>query len=206
MSIIGSCVKSSLTNVNIECNHITITMITISNKLKKLREEARLSLRDLGEKTGLSASFLSQIELGQVSPSIASLENIANALNVHITCFFDDQTRSDSVVIRKSERTKIYSQGSKAIIQPLAHELSKKKIEPFMLTLEVGGESGVHPYSSHHGEEFGILLQGEVRFTKEKKEYILEEGDSVYFNSTKPHKWENIAKKEAIIILVIPGL
>ncbi|MDO8445525.1 MAG: XRE family transcriptional regulator [Deltaproteobacteria bacterium] len=180
-------------------------MITISNKLKKLREESKLSLRELGEKTGLSASFLSQIELGQVSPSIASLENIANAMNVHITHFFDDQTKPDSIVMRRSERKRIYSQGSKAIIQPLAHKISKKKIEPFMLTLEVGGESGEHPYSSHHGEEFGIILQGKVRFTLEEKEYLLEEGDSVYFNSTKPHKWENMGDKETIIILVIPG-
>lgn len=180
-------------------------MITISNKLKKLREESKLSLRDLGERTGLSASFLSQVELGQVSPSISSLENIANALNVHITHFFDDQTKPDSVVMRKEERKRIYSQGSKAIIQPLAHKISKKKIEPFMLTLEVGGESGEHPYSSHHKEEFGIVIQGKVRFTLENKEYVLEDGDSVYFNSTKQHRWQNIAKKEAFIILVIPG-
>ncbi|HLD42222.1 MAG TPA: helix-turn-helix transcriptional regulator, partial [archaeon] len=52
-------------------------MITLGSKLKKLREEAKLSLRDLCERIGLSASFLSQLELGQVSPSIASLENIA---------------------------------------------------------------------------------------------------------------------------------
>jgi len=181
-------------------------MQTISNKLKKLREDSKLSLRDLGEKTRLSASFLSQIELGQVSPSIASLESIANALNVHITYFFDDPSMPDSIVMKKNERNRIYSQGSKAIIQPLANKLSKKKIEPFMLTLEVGGESGEHPYSSHHGEEFGIILQGSVRFTLEESEYSLEEGDSVYFNSTKPHKWQNVGKKEAIVILVIPGM
>ena len=106
--------------------------------------------------------------------------------------------------MRKNERRRIYSKGSKAIIQPLAHEISKKKIEPFMLTLEVGGEGGEHPYSSRHGEEFGIILQGKVKFTLEQNEYTLEDGDSVYFNSTKPHNWKNIGKKEAIIILVIP--
>ena len=179
-------------------------MINLGTKIKKLREEARLSLRDLGEKTKLSASFLSQLELGQVSPSLASLENIASALNVHITYFFDDAAREDSIVIRESERKKIYSQGSKAIIQPLAYKLSKKKIEPFMLTLEVGGESGEHPYSSHHGEEFGIIINGKVSFILDGKEYTLGKGDSVYFNSTKPHKWENVGKKEAIILLVIP--
>jgi transcriptional regulator with XRE-family HTH domain len=181
-------------------------MLTIGNKLKTLRERTQLSLRDLGEKTGLSASFLSQLELGQVSPSLASLETIANALNVRITHFFDDQTKPDSIVMRKDERKKIYSLGSRAIIQPLAHELSKKRIEPFMLTLEVGGESGKHPYSSHHGEEFGIILQGKIKFTLEDRNYTLIDGDSVYFNSTKPHKWENVGKKEAIIILVIPGI
>ena len=178
-------------------------MITIGEKLKALRESQRLSLRDLGEKVDLSASFLSQLELGQVSPSIASLENIANVLNVHITHFFDDPKKTDSVVMRRNERRRIYSKGSKAIIQPLAHEISKKKIEPFMLTLEIGGEGGEHPYSSRHGEEFGIVIQGKVRFTLEQNEYILEEGDSVYFNSTKPHNWKNIGKNEAIIILVI---
>ena len=181
-------------------------MKTVGNKLKLLREKAQLSLRELGEKTGLSASFLSQLELGQVSPSLASLENLAIALNVNITYFFDDQTKPDTVVMRKDERKRIFSQGSKAIIQPLAYEISKKKIEPFMLIVEVGGESGEHPYSSRHEEEFGIVLQGRIRFTLEGKEYVLESGDSVYFNSTKPHGWKNIGKKEAIIILVIPGL
>lgn len=180
-------------------------MITIGNKLKTLREGAKLSLRDLGEKTGLSASFLSQLELGQVSPSIASLENIANVLNMNITYFFDDQTKPDSIVMRKDERKKIFSQKSKALIQPLAHEISKKKIEPFMLTLDVGGESGKHPYSSHHGEEFGIVIKGEIKFILEDKEYLLEDGDNVYFNSKKPHKWKNIGRKKAIIILVIPA-
>ena len=180
-------------------------MITLGSKLKKLREEAKLSLRDLGERIGLSASFLSQLELGQVSPSIASLENIADALNVNITYFFDDPAKPDSVVMRKGERKKIFSKGSKAIIQPLAHELSKKKIEPFMLTMDVGRESGEHPYSSRHGEEFGIVLKGRVRFVLEDKEYILEQGDSVYFNSTKPHNWKNIGMEDAVIILVIPA-
>jgi len=180
-------------------------MITIGAKLKALREKDNLSLRDLAEKVGLSASFLSQLELGQVSPSIASLENIANLLNVNITYFFDDQTRPDSVVMRKDERKKIFSKTSKAVIQPLAHELSKKKIEPFMLTLDTGGESGEHPYSSHHGEEFGIVIRGKVKFILEDKKYLLEDGDSVYFNSKKPHKWKNIDRKKAIIILVIPA-
>lgn len=183
-----------------------IVMIGIGNRLKLLREKAQLSLRELGEKTGLSASFLSQLELGQVSPSLASVESIAIALNVNMAYFFDDQTKPDTVVMRKDDRRRIFSQGSKATIQPLAYEISKKRIEPFMLTVEVGGESGEHPYSSHHEEEFGIVLQGRVRFTLEEKAYILENGDSVYFNSTKPHRWENMGKKEAIIILVIPGL
>jgi len=181
-------------------------MIGIGNRLKLLREKAQLSLRELGEETGLSASFLSQLELGQVSPSLASVESIAIALNVNMAYFFDDQTKPDTVVMRKDDRRRIFSQGSKATIQPLAYEISKKRIEPFMLTVEVGGESGEHPYSSHHEEEFGIVLQGRVRFTLEEKAYILENGDSVYFNSTKPHRWENMGKKEAIIILVIPGL
>lgn len=180
-------------------------MITIGAKLKALRESQKLSLRDLADKTGLSASFLSQLELGQVSPSIASLENIANVLNVYITHFFDNHKEKDSVVIRKGERRRIYSKDSKAIIQPLAHEISKKKIEPFMLILEVGGEAGEHPYSSRHGEEFGIVIQGKTKFILEQNEYILEEGDSVYFNSTKPHNWENIGRKFAKIILVIPA-
>jgi transcriptional regulator with XRE-family HTH domain len=181
-------------------------MRTVGNKLKLLREKSQLSLRELGEKTGLSASFLSQLELGQVSPSLASLENISTALNVNITFFFDDQIKPDTIVMRKDDRKRIFSQGSKAIIQPLAYEISKKKIEPFMLIVEVGGESGEHPYSSHHEEEFGIVLQGRIKFTLEGKEYYLESGDSVYFNSTKAHGWKNVGKKEAIIILVIPGL
>jgi transcriptional regulator with XRE-family HTH domain len=180
-------------------------MITIGKKLKTLRENQKLSLRDLGDKVGLSASFLSQLELGQVSPSIASLENIANALNAHITYFFDDPKKADSIVMRKDERRRIYSKGSKAIIQPLAHEITQKKIEPFMLILEIGGEGGEHPYSSRHGEEFGIIIQGKVKFILEQNEYMLEEGDSVYFNSRKPHNWKNTGKKEAIIILVIPA-
>ena len=90
-------------------------MITIGGKLKNLRESQKLSLRDLGDKVGLSASFLSQLELGQVSPSIASLENIATALNTHITYFFDEPEKTDSVVMRKNERRRIYSKGSKAI-------------------------------------------------------------------------------------------
>ena len=74
-----------------------------------------------------------------------------------------------------------------------------------MLALEAGGETGEHPYSPRHGEKFGIVIQGKIVFTLEQNEYVLEEGDGVYFNSSKPYNWKNISRKKAKIILVIPA-
>jgi quercetin dioxygenase-like cupin family protein len=139
----------------------------------------------------LSASFLSQIEQSKASPSIENLKKIATELDVRVSSLIeDDDERKDTVVVRKKDRNKVESLGSKTMISLLTTSDIEKHMEPILYEMEPGGESGRDCYT-HNGEEFIFVLEGQLEVEIEKKSYILDEGDSLYFKSTQRHKFRN---------------
>ncbi len=178
-------------------------MQQVSQRIRELRKEKRLTLRGLAQEAGISPSALSQIESGQVSPSVATLEKITAALGLPITVLFDEPNGSqDPLIMPAKDRRRVYSAPSHATLEPLARGLSQKKMQPFLLKLDPGGEVGDHPYSSAGGEEFAIVLSGEVLFEQMSKVYSLRDLDAVYFDPQKPHNWKNPGPVPATILLV----
>lgn len=179
-------------------------MERFARKLQKLREDRQLSLRSLGELAGVSPSAISQIEGGQVSPSIATLEKICNALGIRITTLFDEPGSEPApIIVRATERRRLYSAGSRASIEPLAGDFARKKMQPILLTLDPGGECGEHPYSSAEGEEFAMLIKGQAQFEQQHNRYVLEQGDAVYYDPRLLHNWRNIGADMAVLLIVI---
>ncbi len=169
--------------------------------VRALREEQRLSVRTLAARAGFSPSFISQVEHGQASPSIASLERIAQALGVTLGEFFRRADGAPMAVVRAGERTELTSSWSRARVEALGPTGAGHSLEPMMITLAPGGRSGTDPFA-HGGEEFALVFEGKVRLTLGDAVHILERGDATTFPAGTPHQWENVGTEPARIVVV----
>ncbi|MFH1905104.1 MAG: cupin domain-containing protein [bacterium] len=176
--------------------------LSLGSRIKKARRKKQLTLRDLAKKAGLSNAFLSQLERDIVSPSVNSLRKIGAALGTKVGSFFEDEEKKDFLLIRKDGRKRFSWEDSKGHCQVLASGMLNIQMEPLLITLAPGGETGER-VNLHEGEEFGIVLKGEVQLLLDDKEYTMREGDSVYYRSSNSHKIVNIGKTKADILWVI---
>jgi len=180
----------------------------IGKKIRDLRKKAGLILQDLSDRTGFSKPLLSQIEKEVVSPPIATLLKISKALNVNIGFFFEDNYPEEKVVlVRKDESQVIDSrffgrEESGYYYEALAYKKSKKFMEPFLVEFKRKSAEKLS-YFSHDGEEFIYLLEGTLEFRTENQQYILRPGDSLYFESSIPHAYRALERRNAKALSVI---
>ncbi len=177
-------------------------MNEIGEKLKTFRLENRMTLKQLAEKAGCTDAYLSQLERGHANPSIMVLKKIASALQMKVVDFFlEAETAENDVVLKEDERVNINFKRGDAKIQMLTRHIHNKRMQPFYTTIEArGGSRG--PYS-HIGEEFGIVLQGELEINLNGKPYCVKKNESFYFSSQEPHSWSNPGSKKTIVIWVV---
>ena len=185
----------------------------IGEKVKALRLVNRMTLNELSEKSGVSKSLLSQIERNISVPTVTTLQKIANAFRIPISRMFSENNdvtqpaaanRSDMssgglMVVRKGGRKKLimpWGAWQEMLCPDLRH-----KIEFIYLHYPVGTK--VEEFYTHDGEECGIVLEGRFRAVIGDQEIILEPGDSIYYNSSIPHRWENAGETEATAIWAI---
>jgi len=177
--------------------------VDVGFKIRELRDERGLSMRALARKSGISANALSMIERGRTSPSVSTLYKLADALDVPITDLFRDEPEGSNVVFRKgTERTRVpFPRG---LWEGLGGEQFIGRVEPFMLTLESGANSG--PFSMEHsGHEFVMCLRGQLEYQVENKVYKLEAGDTLLFAAQLKHRWRNTGNTVTNAIFVLSG-
>lgn len=159
-----------------------------------------MTLKDLSQRSGLSISFLSQVERGNSSLAITSLQKIAEVLNVPITYFFEDQTNQQYFVPEKN-RKQFQIEGSSAIYVRLGGEFAGRALEPFHVTLPPRQKHDI--VFNHPGEELYYVLEGKVIISVDGVEYELSKGDSIHFPSTLDHSWYNPTDESAQVISVL---
>jgi len=148
------------------------------HRIKARRKELRLSLRELAERVGLTASFLSQVERDLASPSIASLRKISDALEVPIFYFLVEPD-AKSPVVRRNKRLKLTLPDSHLSYELLTPDLNRK-MEVFMAEVKPGDDNIAMPLRQHT-EECIYVLQGQLEIRLGEDVYLLGPGDSVYF-------------------------
>ena len=148
-----------------------------------------------------SASFISQLENGQVSPSIGSLEKIAAALGITLKDFFATTEESDSLIIRATERPSFRSSWSQAQIAALTSMGRGRALEALMVILEPGGESAKHPAPLVY-DQFAIVFSGILELTMKDQALTLRRGDAVQIPVNTPHRWANHQRRPAQVVLV----
>jgi XRE family transcriptional regulator, regulator of sulfur utilization len=175
-----------------------MTEVDLGGTIRRLREGQGLSLRTLASRTGFSASFLSQVENGQASPSIASMERIASALGVTLAQFFHGAEAAPTIV-RADTRVQLTSEWSKARIEGLAGD-STGRLDAVLITIEPGGMSGKHPYLPAR-EEFAIVLDGTVVLTLGSTDHVLNTGDAVTILAGVARRWQNPNEAPARVLV-----
>jgi transcriptional regulator with XRE-family HTH domain len=170
--------------------------------VRQLREARGLTLRAVAERAGFSASFLSQVENEQASPSISSMERIAAALGVTLGEFFQTAERGNPAkVVRANDRQTLYSQWSQARIESLARGELNRTLQPNLVTLKSEGSSGKRPYPAP-SEEFALVLTGSVVLTTDEQEQVLSEGDAVTIPKGGLRRWQNLGTEPTQIVIV----
>jgi transcriptional regulator with XRE-family HTH domain len=170
-------------------------------EVKRLRKAAGLSLRTFAERAGFSPSFISQFENGQVSPSIASLEQIASTLNVTLADLFATPDTSDVVVVRADARPSFRSSWSRARIDSVMPGGKNQPLEAMMVTIEAGGASGKRP-SGVSINQLAIVFAGQLTLTLAENTLELDLGDAVLIRAGTPHCWQNRHRHAAQVLLV----
>ena len=171
--------------------------------LRRLRLSKHMSLGDLAAIVDTSRSFLSQIEQGKTLPSLGTLKLIAAALGVTVGALVDEPLAvAKDPIVRKGERPSIERLQAGIVLESLTHRDIHKAMQPLMLRLEPGASSGHETYV-HHGQEFAYITKGVLHIEIDGTPYELSEGDSIYFDSTRPHRFHNPNDTEAVAIWVV---
>lgn len=161
-----------------------------------------MSVRKLARESAFSPSFVSQVERGQVSPSIGSMEKIATVLGVTLGDFFAAATGGEGgLVVRVADRQALSSGWSAAEIEALSVPGPGARPEVLLITLRPGGRSGKHPYA-HDREEFAFVTRGEVVLTLGPEEQRLRRGDAVTIRPGELRLWRNATKAPVQILVV----
>jgi transcriptional regulator with XRE-family HTH domain len=177
----------------------------IGREVRAFRHQLNMTVTQLAAAANMSAGMLSKIENGQTSPSLATLTELSRALQVPVTAFFRrfEEERS-ATYVKAGQGLPIERRGTRAghQYQLLGHSFSRLlAVEPYLITLTES--SDVFPVFQHEGVEFLFMLEGEVGYRHGDKTYLLQPGDSLYFDADVPHGPEELRKLPARYLSVI---
>lgn len=178
---------------------------SLGSRIRTLRQQRRLTLREMSRQTGLSQSFLSQFERNATQASISSLRRISSALGVPLGNLFDTDKSSGNGVLRAADRPRIpFGENAVKLLltpRPLEH------IEVFRVVLDVDGSTGSQQYSHGDSDELIVVLTGRLRVELASEIFVLDKDDSISFRSGIPHKVVNVdsGPTEALWVIGPPG-
>ncbi|MGL4368153.1 MAG: helix-turn-helix domain-containing protein [Spirochaetota bacterium] len=180
-------------------------IVNLGKKVRYYRTKKEMTLKDLAEKAGVTPSLLSQVEHGKASPSLATLKSLADVFNIPIGILFEMNDKgAASPLIRKNTYRRIVTDGNinYSLLTPGLDEM-----EVFLNDYPPDSMTGEKQYS-HDGIECGYLIEGTLVVEVEDREYVMEAGDTVLFESYRPHRIVNRsgAAARAIWIETVPWL
>ena len=182
-------------------------LIQISNKIKEIRKQKNITVQELANKADVSKGLISQIENNRTVPSLPVLMNIVQSLNLDLNDFFKDinpRKKAQPKVIFKSPKDyqafeKEYAKGF------LYHRVLTRNIQgtpvDFVL-LELKKGSRRNRMIQTESVEYNYMIKGKVEYHIEDKEYIVSEGESVFFDSRLPHRIANVGNNDALMLIV----
>lgn len=169
----------------------------LGKHLAQLRASQGFTLAAVAQQTGLSTSFLSAVERGQANASIATLQKLAHLYRTNVLSFFG-AVGSLKRLVHPKDRKVLQSEPG---VQMELLALGRKMMEPHLFRIAPGAGSGGS--YQHEGEEFIYVLNGRLEiWLDELERYVLEAGDSLYFESTHAHRWRSLSEKETVLLWI----
>ncbi len=185
---------------------------TVGARIKQLREGKSISLEEFSERSGLGLDEIKLIEEDDQLPSLAPLIRMARALGVRLGTFLDDNDYLGPVVCRREEQTreginftnKHASSHNDLVYFPLAEKKAGRSMEPFVIDVTSASASkGDYELTTHEGEEFIYVLKGSIEVIYGKKTYVVNEGESIYYDSIVDHNLHAATSEGARILAVV---
>lgn len=173
----------------------------VGERLRAIRTGLGLSIRALSEKSGLNVNTISLIENGQTSPSVGTLQQLAQSLQIPVTDFFE-ANQADKLFIHQKNGQRVHTGFTHGTMEDLGAGMPRFGAEPLIVTLEPNADSGRTPIV-HTGREFVYCLEGRVAYTVDTETFILEPGDSLLFEAYLPHRWKNEESSPSRALLVL---
>jgi len=176
----------------------------LGQRIRELRQKAKMTLTDLAKATGVSIGTLSQLERGLVSPTVRTVFTVGNALGVPPAWLIDPKQGNghDSearFIVRANRRQRFLESGG--VRKDIASPRSSERLRGFFMVVEPGCGSGAQPYT-HSGEEIGFILSGTLQLQIEDESFTLNEGDCFAFSSARPHQFSNVGPRPASVFWV----
>lgn len=184
----------------------------VVRKIREIRHNSNITLKELATKTGLTTGYLSKIENGNKIPPIPTLERIAQSLDIDISFLFFQERDCEGknpnlIVIRHDDyqkrilELKLQSENGydKYRYEPLARGKPRKNMQPYVVVLGFNASKTLQ----HEGEEFHYVLEGALEFFYGSEKYILTKGDCVYFDAKIPHSGKSIGDQQAEVLVII---
>ena len=172
--------------------------IEVGAHVRQLREQQKLTLRALSERCGLSINAISQIERGEVSPSVATLGRLAAALGQPIADFFTDERQRNTVFVKNGQGLILCKNGIS--LEHLGNGLDNQPFETYRMV--VGPGSTVTQTIAHPGYELVYCIDGQLEYSVGSRVYWMEVGDYLKFEASQPHAWRNLSGGTATILLI----
>lgn len=177
----------------------------IGERIKRLRLKKSMGLVELGRHTGLSASFLSQLETGRVVPTLRNLARVAMVFGKDLSYFFDTEPHTLFRIHKKKERVRLPQTGvddPTYFFESLGYMVPDRQLDPYYAEfIPLSRNAEVRPHV-HSGYEFLYLLEGDLEIRHSDKVHMLEPGDGVYFDASTPHSYRCLGKTSARAIIV----
>ena len=185
---------------------------SVGSRIKQLRENKMISPEEFSERSGLSLDEIRRIEEDDQLPSLAPLIRMARALGVRLGTFLDDNDQLGPVLCRREDRKTegINFSNSHAtshndlVYFPLAEKKAGRSMEPFVIDVTSASASKTdYELTTHEGEEFIYVLHGSIEIIYGKKTYVVNEGESIYYDSIVEHNLHAATEAGARILAVV---
>lgn len=175
-------------------------MSEIAERIRKLRKDKQMTLKELSEMTDLSVSFLSQVENGSSSLAITSLKKIADALQVPISRFFD-VPHQNVYITDVAQKRPFQIEGSSSSFIRLSGDFPNRKLEAMITIVPPNSPHG--SCFNHPGEEFVYVLEGVLLIKLGGEERLIKQGSSIHYPSDIDHQWLNPLDKPLKLLSVV---
>ena len=181
--------------------------VAIGRELRALRKQQNITVVELARLTDLSIGMLSKIENGNTSPSLTTLQSLANALSVPLTTFFRSfEERREAVHTKAGEGVETEREGTRAghqynLLGHIGNNTSGTIVEPYLITLD--SESDTFRTFQHDGIELIYMLEGEIDYRHGASHYALKPGDTLFFDADAPHGPDRLVKLPARYLSII---